>query len=237
MKGVCFFGDGTVLGIGDGLPLGGQPGWPGRLLALERLAGRPFLGFNLGVPGDTSGALLCRWRAEAELRAPACDGDLGLVFSFGREDMAEIAGEGIRVPLMESVLNVERLMTEARTIWPVLWVGPPPLRPRVGPVMSGGRWHRFSNMRVRMLNDAYRDVAERLFIPYLDLFALFDDDVAWDRDLGAGDGIHPGPQGCARLAEAVSRWPAWREWMDGIRPAEPPPPTARQGDGWRPLAH
>ncbi len=235
MKGVCFFGDGLVLGVGDGLPLGGAPGWPGRLLAAERLVGRPLLGFNLGVPGDTSDRLLARWRTEADRRTEACDHDMGLVFCFGRDDMAEVPGEGIRVPLMDSVTAVERLMADARTAWPVLWVGPPPLRPRAGPVMVGGRWVKYSNIRVRMLNDAYREVAERLFIPYLDLFSLLEEDPAWERDLLAGNGVYPGAQGYARLADTVSRWPSWREWMDGVPMTAPPP--SRLADGFHPRPH
>lgn len=215
MKDICFIGDGVVMGLGDEA----FAGWPGRLAALEGADGHHVRPFNLGVAFDTSGGVRHRWRSEARSRLQGAE-QAGLVFSFGLWDMADRAGEGIRVPLMDSMANAEEIMAEAAEHWPVLWIGPAPVRPHSAPIGSRGTWDRFSMARLEGLNAAYRDIAGRAGVPYLDAIEALRGDAGWRTALTAGNGVFPTGQGHQRLAELIRRWRPWRAWMEeGLAPA------------------
>lgn len=214
MQDICFIGDGIVMGFGDEA----FSGWPGRLAVLESARGRHVRPFNLGVAFDTSEGVRRRWRAEAGARLQGAE-QAGLVFSFGLCDMAERIGDGIRVPLMDSMVNAEAIMAEAVARWPVLWIGPAPVRRHSAPVGSRGTWDRFSMARLEGLNAAYRDIATQAGVPYLDVIEAFRSDATWQAALAAGNGVFPTGQGHQHLAELIRRWMPWRAWMgDGLAP-------------------
>lgn len=210
MSDVCFFGDGIVMGLGDEAMVG----WPGRLAALERMAGVPVTAYNLGVPFDTSACVRARWEHEARARldgvARPC-----LVFCFGASDMAERDGSGIRVPLPDSMAHAEAVMRAAAAAWPVLWVGPAPVRSHSPPIANRGRGERFSNARLRALNEAYGAVAARLGVPYLNLMAALDRNAAWAEALAGGTGVYPTADGHQAIAAAVRAWGPWRSRVSG----------------------
>lgn len=213
MKHLCFIGDGVLGGEGDTDLLG----WVGRLYIQEqsyRKAHKPlFHAFNLGVEEDTSRDIAARWSSEATARLLGHE-EAGLVFSFGLNDMAESEGEGIRVPLLESMDTAERLIATARAAWPLLWIGPAPIRQDAPPLRLRKRWVRFSRPRLEGINGAFRNIAKTLGVPYLDLMSALDPLPEWQETLRTGNGIYPTAMGHALIARMVWRWPPWRAWMD-----------------------
>jgi lysophospholipase L1-like esterase len=137
------------------------------------------------------------------------------VFSFGLYDMADESGGALRVPLMESMAQAQAIVSAAAEVRPVLWVGPVPIRRQDEPVVEDGQWMKFSAHRLEALNAAYGDIARRLNVPYLDLFAVLGLSPEWQTAHRQGNGVHPVAQGHAALADAVHGWPAWRRWIDG----------------------
>ncbi len=207
---ICFVGDSITQGTADADCLG----WPGRLGRRELAAGHDVTIYNLGVRAETTELIAARWRAEANMRLP--DPFPGaLVFAFGVNDMAEDPETGVRVPPDRSVRNARRIITQAAAWKPVLWVGPAPADMARQPFSPGpGISYSFDNARTHALAQAYGGLADELNVPYLDVFPALADDARWHAALGAGDGIHPGADGYARLAELVGDWPAWRAWFN-----------------------
>lgn len=215
MKTVCVFGDSVALGRGDET----AAGWPLRLAALEGLAGHDLAVYNLSVAQDTSIDIADRWQADCRVRLRRAGASAGIVFAFGLYDMADEAGIGgggaLRVPLMDSMAQAEAVVGAAVEVRPVLWIGPPPIRPRTAPVVEDGHWMKFSRARLEALNAAYEDIARRLRIPYLNLVEGLAESPAWQMAQEQGNGIHPCGDGHGAIARSVHSWPAWRLWMDG----------------------
>jgi lysophospholipase L1-like esterase len=206
---ICFVGDSITNGTLDGDFLG----WPGRLCMAEQAAGHDLTLYNLGVRADTSADIAARWLEECRLRLP--DHVHGaLVFAFGVNDAAEQEGAGLRVPLAESVENARSILTEAKAMKPTLWIGPSPVDESRQPIRPGpGVAYHFDNERTAALNRAYADLADRLAIPYLDLYKPLAASGVWKESLAAGDGVHPSAPGYALIADRVRAWEAWREWF------------------------
>lgn len=215
MKTVCVFGDSVALGRNDERGIG----WPSRLAALEADGGRDLTLYNLSVAQDTSIDVADRWQGDCRVRLRRAPESAGLVFCFGLYDMAyEMAtpdGGAARVPLMDSMAQAESLVGAAAEAWPVLWVGPPPIRRNALPMIEDGTRMTFSHARLEALNAAYGDIARRLGVPYLNLSGVLETSVAWRAALKLGNGIHPVAQGHAAIATALHGWSAWRAWMNG----------------------
>lgn len=206
---VCFVGDSYVNGTGDSEALG----WRGRVCRAAWRAGRLITHYDLGVRGDTSAMIAARWRAECEARLPP-EVDGRLVFSFGLNDMAEVAGKGLRVELAQSVANARRILAEAKAWLPTLWIGPPPANEAMSPMTpTPGFTVSFDQTRIDALAAAYAAVAAELGVPFLDLSAALRGDRRYMASQAAGDGLHPGAEGYEMIAEIVLRWPAWQAWL------------------------
>lgn len=212
MKTVCVFGDSVALGRSDET----AAGWPLRLAALEGDAGHDVTVYNLSVAQDTSVDIADRWQADCRVRLRRSGGAAGLVFSFGLYDMADEAGGALRVPLMESMAQAEAIISAACEVRPVLWIGPVPVRRQDEPVFETGHWMKFSGPRLEALNAAYCDIARRIGVPYLNLFAVLGKSETWQAAHRHGNGVHPLAQGHAAIAAAVHGWGAWRQWIDGM---------------------
>jgi lysophospholipase L1-like esterase len=209
---VCFVGDSYVNGTGDA----GALGWRGRVCRAAWDAGRPITHYDLGVRGDTSAMIAVRWRAECGARLPD-DVDGRLVFSFGLNDTAEVAGAGLRVPHERSVANARAMLAEAKAWRPTLWVGPPPANEAMSPMTpTPGLTVSFAQGRIDALNVAYAGVAAELDVPYLDLSTALRGEPRYVATQRAGDGLHPSADGWRMIAELVLRWPAWRAWVNAI---------------------
>jgi acyl-CoA thioesterase-1 len=189
---ICVVGDALVAGVGDGRSLG----WVGRVGARTPRDDVAITLFPLGVPGETSAALLTRWREETGRRFTGAPPDAcRLVVGIGHEDLRQ------RVTLARSRLNLADVLDEcaARGL-PAFVVGPPP-----APDESG-------NAAVRQLSDALRDVCLRRQVPYVDTFTPLVTHEDWLTDLAAGDGVHPGQAGYGLMAWLVLHG-GWRTWL------------------------
>jgi lysophospholipase L1-like esterase len=206
---ICFVGDSYVNGTGDAEALG----WRGRVCRAAWDAGLPITHYDLGVRGDTSDMIAARWRAECAARLPGgVDGRL--VFSFGLNDAAEVAGAGLRVAQGRSVANARAMVAEAKAWLPTLWIGPPPANEAMSPMTpTPGMTVSFAQARIDALNAAYAEVAAELDAPYLDLSTPLRGEPRYVASQSAGDGLHPSAEGYRMIADLVLRWPAWRAWM------------------------
>lgn len=208
---ICFIGDAFTVGAGDETALG----WVGRLAAGEWSRNHDVTIYNLGVRADSTRLILPRWREECRRSIP--EGAKGrLVFAFGGNDAKELVGEGIDVPLEESIANARKIMSEARAWLPTLWIGMVPMNEELPyPKLLAGPQFRFSNERQAEYNAAFKRVAEELDIPFLDLHSVLLADPQWPGLTQRGDGSNPASEGYARIASIISQWSAWRTWFDG----------------------
>jgi lysophospholipase L1-like esterase len=227
MKHICFFGDGLIQGIGDPLHVA----WPERLAALEnglgaamgdlppafqvqdQLGGNGVRAYSLGIAWDTSAEIRLRWRDEAMARLLP-HSKAGLVFSFGLADMAATDRGGMQQSLWDSTVHAEAILSEAASEWPVLWIGPPPIVRQPPAIIADGEVYHISAVRIQALNDAYADVAARCSIPYLNLIDILQHSPRWYEALDNGNGVFPSTLGHQIIAREVSRWDAWRQWME-----------------------
>ena len=119
---VCFVGDEMMLGLRD--PDGF--GWPQRLVRAERAKGHALVHYVLGIESSTTADVARRWRVEAEARLSSLPMS-AVVFCFGLNDQAS-GGDGVRMPLPETLYLAECIISEAASWRAVFWVGPPPTR-------------------------------------------------------------------------------------------------------------
>ena len=190
---ICVIGDDLVAGVGDPRSLG----WVGRVGARTPREETPVSMFPLGVPDETTGGLLARWREEVDRRfAGAVLDDCRVVVGLGRHDV--YAGMSVA----RSRLNLAHVLDDcaARGL-PVFVVGPPP-----GP-------HDRLNPSIAELSTVFADVCLRRGVRYVDTFTPLVAHEDWLTDLAAGDGMHPGQAGYGLIAWLVLHG-GWRTWLD-----------------------
>ena len=206
---ICFVGDSTITGTGDET----YRGWPGRLCQAECAKGHDLTLYNLGVRAHTSEQTEARWRSECEARLPETF-DCRLVFSFGTNDMADDSETGIRVPKEKSLDIARRMLSDGLAWKPSLFVGPIPCIDDMMPFQAApGMSYSFSTDRVADLNQAYGELAEKLGIPFLDIFTPLSQSQRWAQAQRDFDGVHPTGDGYQMIADMAAEWPAWRDWM------------------------
>lgn len=187
---IAFLGDSFVNGTGDETALG----WAGRLCAWANRE-HALTYYNLGVRRDSSANLLARWQAECASRLPpGCDARL--VISCGVNDTVMEAGR-LRVPPQASRANLRQLLEQSQTRYRVLLVGPPPIDDAE------------QNTRIESLARVYAMEAERLRIPYIDLFADLRGDSVYLAEVAANDGAHPRSSGYEKMARLIAASPEW----------------------------
>ena len=193
---ICFFGDSFTAGTGDPTYLG----WSGRVCAAITSPNYYLSYYNLGIRGNTSEQIEVRWLAEAAKRLPdGCDNRL--VFSFGTNDNR--VEEGIRfVEEKDSVACARRILTQAKAMFPVLFIGPPPIEDEQ------------MNRRAELLSAAYRDLSTELRVPYLGVYQPLRENALWMQEVSAVDGSHPAAAGYLALAQLVTDWSAWKDWFE-----------------------
>jgi lysophospholipase L1-like esterase len=207
---ICFVGDAFTVGAGDATVLG----WVGRLALAAWQQNHDVTVYNLGIRGDSTRAILRRWRTECEARLP--HGTNGrLVFMFGGNDAKEVVGQGIEVPIEESVRNARTIIAAAAAWYPTLWISLIPMSetkpyPRLLP---GAPEYRFDNRRQAEYTQRYAEVAQELGVPFLDIHTPLLHDPEWQRLTQAGDGSNPDTEGYAKIAVLIAAWPAWRAWF------------------------
>jgi lysophospholipase L1-like esterase len=192
---VLFFGDSFVAGVGDPAGLG----WVGRVVAASYAAGAGLTAYNLGVRGATSVEVAARWRAEARPRMLA-DAGYGVVFSFGINDTMSDDGR-VRVEPGLALDSLARVLDDAAAIGVRAFV--------VGPAPAGEGAH---DARVGALSTSFQRLAAGRGVPYVGVFEALCGSPAWARDIGAGDGVHPGAAGYGALAQLVLAG-GWLDWL------------------------
>ena len=200
------FGDSITLGANDSSGLG----WPGRLgRGLER-NGKSVAVYNLGINGDTSRDIAARWQAENTARSRNVTGLM--LFAFGFNDASNANGAGLQIGLDDSLACARDTLSAAHSLGATLWIGPTPLDENVNPLVTEFASWVTQNADLERYDAAYARLAIELGIPYLQLFPHFIDNPRYRRALADGDGVHPGDDGYALIAEQVAAWDAWQEY-------------------------
>jgi len=207
---ICFVGDSLINGTNDE----NFQGWPGRLCAAETARGHEITHYNLGIRAETSEDIEKRWRSECAPRL--LDVHPGaLVFSFGCNDMAIESAGAVRVSRQRSLESAKRMLGQAQQWKPTLWIGPVPVDDSQQPFNSApGISYNFSSQRMAELCQDYQALAAQMGIPYLELLKPMAANDAWRASFRRGDGVHPGADGYALMADKISSWSAWRGWFD-----------------------
>ena len=202
---ILCFGDSITLAANDSEGLG----WPGRLGKGLCCNGRSVAMYNLGINGDTSEHIRDRWQSESCARSR--DARPLLLFAFGFNDASERDGGGLQVALEDSVQTARDMLDAARAEHDLLWIGPTPLDESVNPLVTAyASWVTW-NSDIRAYDAAYAQLAAELGIDYLPVFDEFVESPRYTSALAAGDGIHPGDDGYAMIAERIAGWPAWQQ--------------------------
>jgi len=203
---ICFVGDSFTAGTGDPEALG----WVGRVMAAALAQGRNLTAYNLGIRRETSSDMLRRWKQEVEPRVmPGTE--MRVVFCFGANDTAMDNGRR-RVALDETLANARKMLREAKTKYPVLLIGPPP-------VVDTEHDERIAEL-ARELATVARDEN----VPCLDVFTPLMGLPRWRQEAAANDGSHPRSAGYSELANLVLAWPEW--WFHKPRATTPQPAPA-----------
>jgi lysophospholipase L1-like esterase len=196
---ICFVGESFVNGTGDPEFLG----WTGRVCQDAQINSTyKITHYNLGVRGETSRYLKQRWLKEVSYRLPkGYDGRV--VFSFGVNDSGW-AGKEQGIELAESLANLHSILSEAKQLYPVLMVGPPP---------CGDANQQERNQVIENLSQKFALVCSQLAVPYLDVFAGLVNSSTWLTEAKTNDGAHPKATGYTEFAKIVQSWDAWLEWF------------------------
>lgn len=192
---ICFLGESFVNGVGDPQCLG----WTGRICVNVYKKGYEVTYYNLGIRRETSTELKERWLREVSSRLPS-DYDGRVVFCFGVNDTTIENGK-TRVELTQSIANAREILSEAKRLYPVLMVSPPPM---IG---------KEQNQRIAGLGKEFAIVCNELNVPYLNVFAILEKSDIWIDEVRYNDGAHPKAAGYAEFAEIVENWEAWLNWF------------------------
>lgn len=188
---ICFIGDSFVNGTGDEQALG----WVGRLCAKASQQGLDLTYYNLGIRGNTSRDVLARIDNDLSLRLGKAI-DERVVISFGVNNT--LLEEGVpRVSLDESVENLTEIIQIVKTKYSLLIVGLLPVDDKQ------------QNIRIKSINDAYKLIAEKLEIPFVDVFEQLESNHNYRSEIKKTDGAHPKSQGYDNITQAILSSGKW----------------------------
>lgn len=188
---LVFIGDSFVAGVGDEKALG----WTGRVMARTEVPGAVVAHYNLGVRGETSGGVAERWQTEGARRFDGV-AERRLVVQFGHADVRS----GTSIARLR--LNLANILDEASSQGVATFVvGPPPAADAE------------TNVALRQLVDAQRDVCDRRGVTFVDTFTPLAGHDQWESDIAASvDGMHPGQAGYGLIAWLVLHH-GWGDWI------------------------
>lgn len=193
-----FFGDSLTQGVNDALMPGG---WVSRLAILAHEAGLcpiPRATFyNLGARRHSTADIAARWRSELECRlipgmVPR------LVFCAGVVDMAAPGGGQPAQPQLAAAL-LDQLLAEAAAVAPTLVISPPP-------VIDAA-----ASARIGQLGKLQRQICAGRGVAFAQVYEILADTADYMNDLS--DGLHPGAQGCTRMAQTLLAQECVRAFM------------------------
>ena len=175
METICVFGDSIAWGSDDNE----EGGWVNRL---SRLLGEPI--YNLGIPGDKVNDLLRRFDDEVEARQPST-----VVLAIGINDAPHSIYDGTPIELFRTIYGelLSRALSRTRN---VVLITPTN-------VDESHADHGYRNADIELIVGEVRSLALDMGLKCINVFGSMTAD-----DLKA-DGLHPGPNGHAKLAAAV----------------------------------
>jgi lysophospholipase L1-like esterase len=109
-----------------------------------------------------------------------------------------------KTAVTESLANTRTILSEAKQLYPVLMVGPPP---------CGDVYQEQRNQQLAHLSQQFALVCGELDIPYLDVFSTLVKSSVWLAEANGNDGAHPRAAGYAEFASIVQKWDAWLSWF------------------------
>ena len=183
-----FFGDSLTQGVNDALMPGG---WVSRLAVLAHQAGLcpiPRATFyNLGARRHSTATIAARWRSELEIRlipgmVPR------LVFCTGVVDMAAPGGGQPADPELAAA-HMDRLLGEAADAAPTLLISPPPVTDAA------------ASARIGQLGKLQQQLCAKHGVAFAQVYEILANTADYMNDLS--DGLHPGSQGCALMAQTL----------------------------------
>ena len=209
---VVVMGDSLVYGYGD--PEGG--GWVERLRRLNLEPGQSGAVFyNLGVRGDgvaqVSQRLDHEFKHRGELRNRVPD---VLVLSVGMNDSARVGNAlGRNYTDFDAFqTHIEALLSQARQMCPVLFIGMPPVNEAAMPFMEILHYSHGEQWRYR---EATLQACMSHNIPYLDVLDLWlGRGEAWWGPRMSADGLHPNTAGYRALLNDILAWDAFQVAID-----------------------
>jgi lysophospholipase L1-like esterase len=205
-KKVVVIGDSLVYGFGDTE----AGGWVERLRrrSLDPEQQGPIL-YNLGVRGDcvqqVSHRLETEFRMRGELRRRLPD---LMILSVGLNDAARLGRATGRPMTDESTFKVqiEALLTQARELCPVLFVGMVPVNEAAMPYADTLYFSRADQLHYKNITQAACQAHQ---IPYLDIYEQWlTHGEAWCQERLCRDGLHPNVLGYRSLSESIQAWQA-----------------------------
>ncbi|MGE9986032.1 GDSL-type esterase/lipase family protein [Desulfovibrio sp. SGI.169] len=193
-----FFGDSLTLGVNDDRMPGG---WVSRLVLLGKMAGLyrfpPATFYNLGARRQSTADLARRWRQEVTCRQ--MPGMMPrLLFCTGVVDMAAPGG-GQPLEQDNSLRCLREILTEAASLAPTLVVSPPPV---ADPAAC---------RRIAQLSAAQAVLCADMGLSFADIHAMLAASPDYMDDLS--DSLHPGPKGCAMMAELLLAQTSMRDFL------------------------
>ena len=193
-----FFGDSLTQGVNDCLMPGG---WVSRLAVLAHKTGLcpiPRATFyNLGARRHGTADIAARWRQELENRLiPGMKPHL--VFCVGVVDMAAPGGGQPADPTLTAAL-LHPVLEEAAATAPTLVISPPPVAAAE------------ANARIGQLCKLQQRLCDQRGIPFAQVHELLITNSVYMDDLS--DGLHPGSQGCAQMAQTLLAQQCVSEFM------------------------
>ena len=195
---ICFVGDSFVNGTGDPKCLG----WTGRICVNANKKGYDITYYNLGIRRDTSTDIAKRWLQEVSPRLPK-EYDGRVIFSFGLNDTTLENGK-TRVDFADSIKNAREILSEAKSLYPVLMVGLATYAKQEDPQRR---------QRNTDLCKQFALICNELNVPYLNVFPILEKSNIWINEAKANDGVHPRASGYAEFAQIVENWDAWLNWF------------------------
>lgn len=193
-----FFGDSLTQGVNDALMPGG---WVSRLAVLAHEAGLcpiPRATFyNLGARRHSTAKIAARWRSELDNRLiPGMVPHL--VFCAGVVDMAAPGG-GHPADPEQAAVQMDKLLAEAAVVASTLVISPPPVTDAV------------ASARIGQLGKLQQQLCARRGIAFAQVHELLANTTDYMNDLS--DGLHPGSQGCDRMAQTLLAQECVRAFM------------------------
>lgn len=196
---VCIIGDSFVAGYGDD----SGRGWTAHLVEAAGGVDLRLQPTVAGVGGDTSEMILDRWD-EVDRRRAALPGT-AVIVEFGVNDVMLV--DGVERVDEAGTIAALRGMVERGPEGRLLVVGPPPVA-----------WDEV-NDRITARAEAIATTCAEAGVPFMPTFDALRAGGAWMREVHAGDGAHPGPDGYAQFADVISG--PVLDWLRGLPDVEP----------------